>query len=148
MESRFSKEACDIAEDLGRSLFEKLLKQQGVTQYGFSEYQFEVYDAWYVINGKKYIAEIKTRALKYSSFDDMLIEKSKYDAVVSTAEKFGATPLYVNVYEGSRKVKIANLNNVQPVWSKESHQITQLGSQQPIEKRVSYLKGFHTYILN
>lgn len=148
METRFSKEACDIAEELGREIFEKFLISQGVKQYGFSEYQFESYDCWFIYSGKKYLVEIKNRAEKYSTYNDMLIEKPKYMTLVEQSKQFDAEALYVNVYKGTNIVKIANLSKYGSIdWRNEYHQRTQLGSQQPIEKKIALLTNYHKFTI-
>ena len=144
----FSAVACTRAEQIGRDIFEKFLKKNKITEYVFSKGQFDVYDCIFKnsFNGKTYVVEIKNRAERYSKYNDMLIEKAKHDSVLAKAKEFNAEALYVNVYEGTNVVKVANLSTYGTIqWSNEYHQLTDLGNQELIVKQIAYLTKIKTF---
>lgn len=56
-----------------------------------SDYQFSKYDCY----SRMYKMDIELKCRR-SHYDDLMIEKIKYDALMKRAKKFGTRPVYVN----------------------------------------------------
>jgi hypothetical protein len=128
----------EIAEQKGRSIFKKFLNLFQITNYQFTKLN-EVFDC--KINNT--IVEIKHRDDKYINYDDMLLEKNKYDSL----KKLGKKILYVFTFNNNT-LKIADITNINPNWTKDKFQKTNLWNKNKVEKEVGFIKNYKTYDIN
>lgn len=116
-----------------KELFE-FLKAGYLVDLEPSEHQYSKYDCFSL--SKKIDLELKCRQKHY---DDLLIEKDKYDSLLARASEYGTKPYYVNsTPEG---VFVFNLSKIpSPEWGvrlmpKTSH----FSNREKVEKVVGYL---------
>lgn len=73
------------------------------------------YDAVIMSGGTEYIVEIKVRTYPLSSYTGWVIEKAKYEYLISQYHEIGLIPLYLTFH--SDGVQIWDLiNSTQPIW--------------------------------
>lgn len=96
--------------------------------------RYEAYD--FYSNYKLSLFEVKVRKTHY---DQLVIEKAKYDSVLAEAEKLGYTPFYVSATPNG--VFCFNLYEVDvDEWSvKAMPQTTEFANRKTIPKIVGYL---------
>lgn len=73
-----------------RELF-NLIKERIADDLKVSEHKMSKYDCYSLAHNSD--IELKCRNLHY---DDLLIEKAKYDALIERATMFGTVPVYIN----------------------------------------------------
>ena len=73
-----------------RELF-NLIKERIADDLKVSEHNMSKYDCYSLAHNSD--IELKCRNLHY---DDLLIEKAKYDALIERAAMFGTLPVYIN----------------------------------------------------
>ena len=68
------------------------------------------FDCFVTVNNKKYIVELKNRSPKYEQYDDYILEKDKYDRIMSWKHRLQAAgALYCNFFGNT--AYIFNLDN-------------------------------------
>ena len=79
--------------------------------------------------------ELKCRRTHY---DELLIEKMKFDALILRSEKYGTIPVYINsTPDGVWAFKLLELP--EPIWSQRlMPQTTDFAKREKIEKEVGY----------
>ena len=84
----------------------------------------------------KHRIELKCRT---KHFNEMLLEKKKFDAMLQECEKHLDIPIYVN--STPRGIYFWNLLKVEPIWETNSKNpaTTQFANTQRVEKEVAYL---------
>ena len=107
----------------------------------FSEDQFEKWDI--ISHEKELFGELKCRDAKYKrSYEDFLIERNKWEALMQKARETGYRPLYINEHEGD--VWVYALDMVQePEWKTlrcNAHTHFHAKGGERIEKQVGFLK--------
>lgn len=87
-----------------------ILRATHVIDLKKSEDQFSRFDCYSL----KYKMDIELKC-RNKHYDELLIEKDKYDALMQRSEKFGTTPMYINsTPEG---IYVFNLHKIaQPKW--------------------------------
>jgi hypothetical protein len=73
-----------------RELF-NLIKERIADDLQVSEHKMSKYDCYSLVHNSD--IELKCRNIHY---DDLLIEKAKYDALIQRAAMFGTIPVYIN----------------------------------------------------
>ena len=116
-----------------QELFETI-KHYLVPDLEMSSNQFSKWDA--TTEKFRYFIEFKSRATHY---DDLLLEKKKYTALVAKATATGYVPVYINsTPEG---IFIFRLDLITPRWEERDMPVsTQFGNRQKIKKTVAFLK--------
>jgi Holliday junction resolvase len=83
----------------------------------------------------QYDIELKCRRTHY---DDLLIEKMKYDNLISRATKFGTTPIYINSTPVG--IYVFNLSAVEIDWqTKKMPATTDFARKEKVDKVVGFL---------
>jgi hypothetical protein len=83
----------------------------------------------------QYDIELKCRRTHY---DDLLIEKMKYDNLISRATKFGTTPIYIN--STPLGIYVFNLSAVEIDWqTKKMPATTDFARKEKVDKVVGFL---------
>jgi hypothetical protein len=83
----------------------------------------------------QYDIELKCRRTHY---DDLLIEKMKYDNLISRAIKFGTTPIYIN--STPLGIYVFNLSAVEIDWqTKKMPATTDFARKEKVDKVVGFL---------
>jgi len=87
-----------------------IIKATHVQDLEKSDDQFSRFDCYSL----KYNMDIELKC-RNKHYDELLIEKDKYDALLKRSEKFGTTPMYINsTPEG---IYVFNLHKIaQPKW--------------------------------
>lgn len=68
------------------------------------------FDCFVTVNNKKYVVELKNRSPKYEQYDEYILEKDKYDRVMSWKHRLQAAgALYCNFFGNT--AYIFNLDN-------------------------------------
>ena len=68
------------------------------------------FDCFITVNNKKYVVELKNRSPKYEQYDEYILEKDKYDRVMSWKHRLQAAgALYCNFFGNT--AYIFNLDN-------------------------------------
>ena len=68
------------------------------------------FDCFVTVNNKKYVVELKNRSPKYEQYDEYILEKDKYDRVMSWRHRLQAAgALYCNFFGNT--AYIFNLDN-------------------------------------
>lgn len=79
--------------------------------------------------------ELKCRRTHY---DDLLIEKKKFDAIVERADQIGFAPCYIN--STPQGIYIFNLHQVRVTWeNRQMPATTDFSNAQLVEKAVGFL---------
>jgi hypothetical protein len=113
-------------------LFE-ILRKNLLPDLKKSDKQFSRFDC--ESESAKLHIELKCRRTHY---DDLLIEKKKFDAIVERADEIGFAPCYIN--STPQGIYAFNLHKVQVTW--ENHPMpatTDFGNAQLVEKAVGFL---------
>ena len=88
----------------------KLLCSQLGWEYSEPDSLRLAFDCFITVNNKKYIVEIKNRDVKYEQYDEYILEKDKYDRVMSWKHRLQAAgALYCNFFGNT--AYIFNLDN-------------------------------------
>ena len=74
------------SENKGRALLKSFLDQVGATDQQPTEGKYDPVDYYHTYNGKKVVAEIKCRNLRYKDYDTHIIEESKLKALLKAKE--------------------------------------------------------------
>ena len=113
-------------------LFE-ILRKNFLPDLKKSDKQFSRFDC--ESSAAKLHIELKCRRTHY---EDLLIEKKKFDAIVERADEIGFAPCYIN--STPQGIYAFNLHQVQVTW--ENHPMpatTDFGNAQLVEKAVGFL---------
>ena len=113
-------------------LFE-ILRKNLLPDLKRSDKQFSRFDC--ESKSAKLHIELKCRRTHY---EDLLIEKKKFDAIVERADQIGFVPCYIN--STPQGIYAFNLRTVQVTW--ENHPMpatTDFGNAQLVEKAVGFL---------
>lgn len=107
---------------------EKFLKDLAMSEEKYSRY--DCYSLLYRMD-----IELKCRR---SHYDDLLIERSKHDALLERSLKFGTTPIYIN--STPLGVWAFYIGRIYIKWeSKDLPRNTDFGDQGKISKEIGYL---------
>lgn len=88
----------------------KLLCQQLGWEYSEPDSLRLAFDCFVTVNNKKYVVELKNRSPKYEQYDEYILEKDKYDRVMSWKHRLQAAgALYCNFFGNT--AYIFNLDN-------------------------------------
>lgn len=87
-------------EEKGRKKLENLFNNSNkIAKYEFSKFKFERYDCLSTgLTGELSVYEIKDRDIDSTKYETLMMERSKYDALIDVYKKSGYTPYYVNFY--------------------------------------------------
>jgi hypothetical protein len=115
-----------------KDLFE-LVKKHILPDLQESEYKVSKYDCYSL--EKRIDIELKCRRTHY---DDLVIEKMKFDALILRSDKFNTTPVYINsTPQGVWSFQISRLPT--PDWSKRKMpRTTDFSDNNMIFKEVGY----------
>jgi hypothetical protein len=100
-----------------------------------SEKQYSRYDCY----SEKYKMDIELKC-RNKHYDELLIEKDKYDALIKRSEEFGTTPIYINsTPEGIFVFNLAKLH--EPQWEDKGGMPTtsHFSDRRKIVKTVGFL---------
>ncbi len=87
------------SENKGRTLLKSFLDQIGATDQQPTTDKFDPVDYFFTYKGKKIVAEIKCRDIKYKDYDTHLIEDSKLRALLKAKEDNGCDiAYYINFF--------------------------------------------------
>lgn len=121
----------------GRDKFIQLCKQLNL-QYGEPANDKLAYDCYIIYKGKKYIIELKDRDPKYEQYNEYILEKDKYERVMTWKERLGAAGAYYCNFFGN-KAYLFNLEDKR-ITNKPSKQymnaITAKSRTEKIEKEI------------
>lgn len=93
----------------GREKMKLLCRQLG-WEYSEPDNLRLAFDCFVTINNKKYVVELKNRSPKYEQYDEYILEKDKYDRVMSWRHRLQAAgALYCNFFGDT--AYIFNLDN-------------------------------------
>ena len=100
-------------EEIGRTLFRDFANQaKNVTDLKFEEDQYSPTDCTYKVNDKLVIGEIKVRDEYCKNFDDLILEKKKYDSIKDKMNELNAKAgVYIN-YIGDNILYMFNIDNI------------------------------------
>lgn len=88
----------------------KLLCSQLGWEYSEPDSLRLAFDCFVTINNRKYVVELKNRSPKYEAYDEYILEKDKYDRVMSWKHRLQAAgALYCNFFGNT--AYIFNLDN-------------------------------------
>ena len=88
----------------------KLLCSQLGWEYSEPDSLRLAFDCFVTVAGKKYVVELKNRSPKYEQYDEYILEKDKYDRVMSWKHRLRAAgALYCNFFGNT--AYIFNLDN-------------------------------------
>ena len=88
----------------------KLLCSQLGWEYSEPDSLRLAFDCFVTINNRKYVVELKNRSPKYEQYDEYILEKDKYDRVMSWKHRLQAAgALYCNFFGNT--AYIFNLDN-------------------------------------
>ena len=88
----------------------KLLCSQLGWEYSEPDSLRLAFDCFVTVNNKKYVVELKNRSPKYEQYDEYILEKDKYDRVMSWKHRLQAAgALYCNFFGNT--AYIFNLDN-------------------------------------
>ena len=88
----------------------KLLCSQLGWEYSEPDSLRLAFDCFVTVNNKKYVVELKNRSPKYEQYDEYILEKDKYDRVMSWKHRLRAAgALYCNFFGNT--AYIFNLDN-------------------------------------
>ena len=88
----------------------KLLCSQLGWEYSEPDSLRLAFDCFVTVNNKKYVVELKNRSPKYEQYDEYILEKDKYDRVMSWKHRLQAVgALYCNFFGNT--AYIFNLDN-------------------------------------
>ena len=88
----------------------KLLCSQLGWEYSEPDSLRLAFDCFITVNNKKYIVELKNRSPKYEQYDEYILEKDKYDRIMSWKHRLQAAgALYCNFFGNT--AYIFNLDN-------------------------------------
>lgn len=108
----------------------ELLRTKLITDLSPSEEQMSRYDCYSL----KHNIDIELKCRK-KHYDDLLIEKKKYDALVQRAQRFGTSPVYINsTPNGVWAFRLLDMN--EPVWEERGMPKTSHFSQRHFIKKV------------
>ena len=139
------------AEYSGRTFFEHILDDSAsVTDIQFTQTRFDSVDVFWTKNGKKNVGEIKYRinyASTSSTIDEgVMIEKIKYDALMSYYHTQGIQPYYISFFKDDKAI-IFDLSKIdKPNWVEEKNKFPKttmgesIGDKKKVPKVVGYLK--------
>lgn len=115
-----------------KDLFE-LIKKYILPDLEESEQKMSKYDCYSIARG--FDIELKCRRTHY---DDLLIEKMKFDALMTRADKFNTKPIYINsTPEGVWSFHISMLP--QPTWEdRRMPKTTDFSNNNMIIKQIGY----------
>ncbi len=86
-------------ENKGRTLLKSFLNQLGATEQQPTTDKYDPVDYYFTYKGKKVVAEIKCRDIKYKDYDTHLIEDSKLKALLKAKEDNGCDyAYYINFF--------------------------------------------------
>lgn len=108
------------AENIGRNNFKSWLEAIGVTDYEFSEDNYDPVDCNFTFKGYNIISEIKVRDIKYKDYPTHLMELSKYKAMVKYMRNNNKDlGLYVNFFGDNwlytyqlQRIDVSNIANM------------------------------------
>jgi hypothetical protein len=100
-----------------------------------SEHTYEYIDA--TSNGYRLVIELKCRRTHY---DELIIEKDKYDSLIGRAKELGFTPFYIN--STPKGLYAFNLSKIKVTWTTRRLPSSTVENGAPIDKEIALL---HTY---
>ena len=88
----------------------KLLRSQLGWEYSEPDSLRLAFDCFVTVNNKKYVVELKNRSPKYEQYDEYILEKDKYERIMSWKHRLQAAgALYCNFFGNT--AYIFNLDN-------------------------------------
>jgi hypothetical protein len=123
-----------------KALFERF-KTRLVSDLEFSKDEYSKWDA--ISHMNKLLIEFKCRDKKYKrEYQDFIIEKDKYNSLISSANDIGYRPLYVNEHDGDIWIYALDIVS-EPEWkimhcNAHTH-FNQMGEKK-VKKQVGFLK--------
>ena len=111
------------------------LKERVIDDLTKSEFTMSKYDCY----SEKHGIDIELKC-RYTHYDDLVIEKIKYDALMERAKIFGFRPVYINsTPEGVWAFRLDELP--EPKWSfKGMPKTTEFQNRNFVSKQVGYYK--------
>lgn len=132
------------AEVSGRTLFEKALKGSGITNYEFTQGDYDRVDVFFTAGTTPYCGELKFRTYpstaKFFQTEGCMLEKHKYDDMKSIQHISGYTPMYIHIFSDNVCAMFDLSNHNDPNWIEETkYEKTTMGDRTKIRKAVTYL---------
>jgi hypothetical protein len=132
-------------ESKGRSIFKCLMDRFNYPVH-FTQDKYDLIDAYVTGQTGVYQVEIKHRDQHYKDCNEMLIQKDKFINMRIDQACNNVQSLYVNTFECSNVVKIANITNINldfiPVVQPSSYD-----RRYPIVKEIGFIKDYKTICL-
>lgn len=133
------------SEKFGRLIFSQLLMASGATNIEFTEDDFDNVDVYWEYDNTINVGELKYRQ-GYSSTNRLMqeegcvLEKHKYDDLISRANREGKEPYYVMMFNDGVAYSF-NLTNYEPKWvmEKDKYPKTTCGDKSKKDKVVTYV---------
>lgn len=133
------------SEKFGRLIFSQLLMASGATNIEFMENDFDNVDVYWEYDNTINVGELKYRQ-GYSSTNKLMqeegcvLEKHKYDDLISRANREGKEPYYIMMFNDGVAYSF-NLTNYEPKWvmEKDKYPKTTCGDKSKKDKVVTYV---------
>lgn len=134
----FSSDPFDAAGHVERTQLKKLADKLGVDQCVMAPKKCP-YDAVFEKDGVVSVIEAKVRSLYSDAFEDLMIEKPKFDSLINILKTNMAHKiLYVNFFKDGYAI-VHNLAKMTPTFVKQELVKQTMGDHRTISKEVAYL---------
>lgn len=132
----------------GRKKLQKILMNSPkAVDWEFTEDTFNNIDCYYTGVSNTAAFEIKDRDnISTTQFDDFILEKTKYDALMYEYNNNGYLPLYINFFKD--KCLVWNLSKIQPTFIQKMLPATTAGNKTKVKKNVILLNKKDAAIIN